>query len=98
LGHGARHQFAGASVGRGEGVRGAARGLGFLSRVEARRALPHLQHAVVGPLVAGEDLQQRRLAAAVAPDQRDALAGILEREPAVIAGCSVITTAVFVRR
>ena len=32
--------------------------------------------AVVGPVEAGEDAQQRRLADAVGPDQADALAGV----------------------
>ena len=55
----------------------------FLRNIEAAQALLHLQHAVVRALEAGEDLQQRRLAAAVAADQPDALAAIDRQRRAV---------------
>ncbi len=53
--------------------------LRLLRDVGAAQAALHLQHAVVGLVDAGEDLEHARLAGAVAPDQGDALGG-LERE------------------
>ena len=55
----------------------------LLRDVRNAQALLRLQGAVVGALETGKDLQQRRLAGAVAADQADALAG-LEGEVGVI--------------
>ena len=49
---------------------------GLLRHVEAPQPLLHLQQPVVERFEPGEDLQQRRLAGAVAADQRHALAGV----------------------
>ena len=61
---------------------------GLLRDVGDAKALLQLQGAVVGPLQPRQDLQQRGLARAVAPDQADALAG-LERKVGVIEQCDV---------
>src|SRR6185295_8839932 len=57
--------------------------LRLLRDVADAHALHRLQHAVVEVLDSGDDLQQRRLAGAVAADQADALAGV-ERERSAV--------------
>jgi len=54
----------------------------FLRDVGDAKALLQLQASVVGPLQPRQDLEQRGLARAVAPDQADALAGF-QREVGV---------------
>ena len=57
--------------------------LGLLRDVADARTLHRLQEAVVEMLDPGDDLQQRRLAGAVATDQADALAGVERKRRAV---------------
>jgi len=57
--------------------------IGLLGDIADAQALSELQQAVVELLEPGDDLQQRRLARAIAADEAQSLAG-LEREAGVV--------------